>query len=518
MYTDPALGTVDRVLDLARARALRERARFAPFIDAGRAAALNLGLPIVGAGGIRHVLGDSAPAGTPAELADYDTVALLCGPGRARESAAAIATAVFRVDPGGLGRYTVAIDKPGAAAVVRVDGRVLFSVTATEGPLPRPAAGGAAPPGILLVEVLGALCDPARAADWPALVDVERRLRQLFLAESPFAEPTSGGRGRRGARRLAPPHSERRDASHRNASHREGKHHEGKHHNAPGIALANAVMLLASRPGVAVTGAAAAVAGLVALGVASGAPAIAADRPQLVAADAADIAAALVAAAARLGIVAIVGDAAPTHPRAPGLRRFTVYAARDAGMRGAPLADVFDAPRRELTPIWRLSGAKTEPQFVSIYNVMRLRLIDAWTVDALAARGFLSSAAARARGRAIITAVIALGAALDADQQVDQQADPDPSAAIFPQTPDDFVGVVDPAPINPVGRPGGRPRERPSSRPGIWSMYPGASAGKVEPDKQGEPDEQGKPDKQIEQGKPDKQIEQGEQSEQGEPI
>jgi hypothetical protein len=393
----------------AEAAALEERQRYSPFLEAAEKYAAEEGLVVCGEAATRLLLGGPVR---------FDSFSLALLGGGAEAHAAALARAFHRLAPDGLGHY--AMMRPGGVGAsggglfaVAVDGRDLVTVEeapalkgvrATDVLLPtrRPAQfarreGPGAPialacvgPELRLLDVYAALCDPARAGEWAALLAAEAGLRALLCRELRPKLRAAGAEG-------AGPESGRA---------------------ALGAFLRAARDTLALGAGRALVGA-----GAVALlgGRAGG------GRLQLVSEHPLEAERARLAAlAAEHGLSALGTIHDPRVPGAPKLRRLTFYVQH--GGRREPAVEVFDAAARELVPFVLLGaaraafgaeggrrsarrrapaarpaapGAGPAPEGLRLGNLfvlLRFRLVDLWTMLLLVRLG----AADRAYGLGVL--------------------------------------------------------------------------------------------------------------------
>jgi hypothetical protein len=406
---------VGLAVEEARAAALRDRARFDPFVRAAEEFAAARGL-VLGGGGATRLLGGEA--GDPLEAYRLDFLS-----DRAPRAARDLADALYAVDPGGLGHYTTLMTKtPDVFFEISVDGRAMFSVAAfpvhrgvrtadlasfvpgdarlARGADGRPLRLLCLGPELQLMGVYAALCNPARAQEASALLATEAALRARLPREGPrSAEGGRGGRARSRERpRGGPAPGERPRGGPAPGGGPRGTRPQGPggEGSRPRGAAAFREALLAefaAGPGRALVGAAGA--------------ALLAGRPpppgrlQLVSVDSLELEAAAVRAlGARLGVEVQTAVNDPKVPTDPRLRRLTAHlvtppSPQRAGGKEAVL-DVFNLAAHELVPfLVAADGLRVGTPFV----LMRLRLVDAWTMLVLRAMGAVPEGFAAAARR-----------------------------------------------------------------------------------------------------------------------
>lgn len=321
----------------ASGSALKDRMRFAKFIEVGERFAAEHGLIVGGAAATRLLCGTGDPAPT-LDSFQYDFFSPTA-PSHAR----ALGDAMWQADPDGLGHYTTVLSKvPGYLLTVMVDSRPLFTVTSlpthrgirmadvvvpSECPaqFARDKAGQplrlqCAGPEIQLISVYAALCNPARASDWDQLLETEEKLRALFGRE--IRKKLAKAVGRAALKMaLAAPLAGRPVAARAYALLRD------KYATGPGRVLVGpaAIALLAGTP----------VPGEERLQVAS-AGSLEAEAAEIIA---------LMKAAGLEGGWRIDDPKIPTDPR---LRRLTVHLA--VGDRREPILDVYNSAEFDLVP------------------------------------------------------------------------------------------------------------------------------------------------------------------------
>lgn len=174
-----------------------DRERYRPFFEAAERLAVRDALIVCGPAAVQ-MLTSSGPAEVSIDDYHYDFYS-----SRGFMMARELADVVYDADPDGLGHYTTLVTNiPHQNWKIIVDGRPLFSVTA----LPPKARGGSAGPRrparfeknitipvvrpeLALLDLYRALCDPARLAEAPGLLEAEAALRAEFCARYPDPGP-----------------------------------------------------------------------------------------------------------------------------------------------------------------------------------------------------------------------------------------------------------------------------------------------------------------------------------------
>ena len=371
----------------------RDRKRFAPFLAAAEQYISRQGL-IVG-GDVARLMLEGRPPGVEGHV--YEIYS-------ARPSADAhrLSEIFYDLDPGGMGYFVSATSAGGGSRqefTVNVDERPLVRVCNPPDPRrplarvvntePRPALYAQAPtklnclpPEVLLAGVYASLTNPARAGDWPKLLESEESLRRQLPAE--FARRGGGEpHGRKDADRQDP-----QDAK----------------------ALVSALLRdYASGAGRVVVGGHALGAAESRLQVVSEF-AFAAEKEKI----------RRIAAAEGLNVQTTEDD--PGFVAEPRLRRLTVYLVTPGARRRAVL-DVYNAAQYELVPsvlcgalcgALEYTGGRAAPKAKgpaspkraakhrvgTPFVLMRFLLVDVWVLALLREKQLLAPAAyARARGR-----------------------------------------------------------------------------------------------------------------------
>lgn len=418
-----------------------DRARYAPFYEAGERYVHDHGLVVGGPIATKLLLGE--PLGHDDTTYDVYSVS-------ARRDAWALADAFHALAPEGLGRYAKATTKRADAEfIVTVDGRDLFRVHALAvhrgariadiiAPTPRPAAFaraakgrrkgkplalGCMGPEIQLLAVYACLADPSRAGEWPSAIGAEVHLRAMF---------DKGIRRKIGAIVGGRPPPARRPAQLIEALLREYVPRVG--HVVVG---SYAVAALRGAEG-----------GRADRSRGRGAgwqkPSRGARprRLQVVAtAPLKEEEEKIRQVAARLGFEVQSTTNAARIPSDPDLRRLTMYVVRP-GERRVSFIDVYDAGARELVPFASGGGGHLPPDaYVGTpYVVLRFLLADIWTILLLNRMGAASADFANRVLGEMLGEVEAVAAALVRLKAAGE------FAAIFPTRDDDYVGRhVDPA-------------------------------------------------------------------------
>ena len=385
---------VGLAIEAATGVALADRARYEPFMAAAEREVAARRLYIGGDAATAHLLG------RPLAMDQYELVVHSPSAGA---DARALATAMYQVDPAGLGRYTyMQTGTPGAEYTVFVDERPLVRVLGLAVhrgrvadvvvPVPRPAFFARAPDGrpvpqlclgpeIQLLQVYTALACPGRAGEWPALLEVEDRLREVFLAGFEAAALAAHGG--------APPKD-----------------------RGPAARL-RAALAADYIPG----------AGRVQVGTA--------ERLQVVAAaglEAEEAAVRKVAGGLGLAVQTTLND-----PKVVGdgrLRRLTFYL--HTGPRREAVLDVYNAGGHEVVPYVRGPGGGARGTF---FVRLRFALVDVWTVQLLHRMGLVSADYTRAALRRLVAEARAVGAEYVAARAAGDYP------AIFPEDAGDAGGA-----------------------------------------------------------------------------
>jgi hypothetical protein len=367
MYSrlDVATAAIKAAADMV----LGDRERYRPFLEEGERFASARGLVVSGAAAARLLLA-AAPGRDDYHYSFY---------GGSRADAHRLADALYRLAPDGLAHYTTVLSEPGGPQKIIVDGRVLFEIeglptrrgrslagalATVEAPARFARAGPAAPPAlrcaapeVVLLGVYAALCCPAAASQWGALLGAESALRALYLrggaagggAAGGAAETTGGGGGGGAAAHYRP--------------------------DAAGQALARALADRYARgPGRVVVGRAA-------VALLLGGQAAVGPLHVVAAGGLADEARAAAALAREQGVELDWHEEALHVPGTPELRRLTVY--RERGPAREKVLVVYDAGARELVPFVARADTRVGAPFV----LLRFALVELWAVRVRALHG-----------------------------------------------------------------------------------------------------------------------------------
>lgn len=370
----------------------RDRAKYAPFVDATLQFAAENGLVVGGAAAREATLreaGDTEASGstgsgsttTPIELYSVSVV----------RHARALTDKLWRVDPDVYGRYTTLITKvPGQHLIVSVDERAIAELRAAPrfrgegldlGVAAAPSLPSRLQPILQLCQLWEVLASPLQAGEWVAALEAEQALRAR--------DAVIGGRRGRGDG-----NGNREDRAGRDSSTRDS----GRLRAGLMRALADEVLV-----------------GPVAAALMRG-DAATGGRLQYVAEDDLGAVAERIAGAAkRAGTEVTWTIADPLYPFEPRLRKLTVW--RDAGgRRGAPLVDVFNAAAFEAVPFvpaaaFPAAGVPESTRVGTVWAALRFRGVDWWTLECLARAGVIDAGSARREAAAILSDMADFGRA-----------------------------------------------------------------------------------------------------------
>jgi hypothetical protein len=396
MYT--LIDAVGNAEEEARGAALEDRMRYAKFMQCAERFAVDNGLIASGPHATRLLLGsEKEPLPVALDSFQYEFYS-----GRAVPHARALGDALYAADPQGLGHYTTVKTKiEDYRFVVEVDGRDLVTITALPVyrgvrtadvlvPLRRPAQFAVGPngpplalpcagPDIQLLAVYSALCNPAEAGKWGALLGTEADLRRLFgpaMRTKIDRLPASGGA-------------------------------EDEPPNEPGKRLRQALFThYVPGPGRVLIGplAVALLTGAREPGRAGGD----ASRPQVVSVGSVEADTREIAALGERVKVEVQWDV--HDPKIPGdmrMRRLTVYAVV-AGRR-EPVMNVYNSAEHELIPFLRVknkhvSHDKKDAHYKigTPFVLLRFRLVDMWIIQVLLRMGKLQQPYAKSMLRSML--------------------------------------------------------------------------------------------------------------------
>lgn len=398
---------------LALATVLKDRERYRAFLVAAETYAAEHNLIAGGEYGIRLLLGsdaggDAAGGKTTEDLSILREFYSSQAPTQAR----AIGTAMYAVDPDGLGHYTSIVTRIGGYHLVAtVDGRDLVSVydlpvhrgVATADlvlAVKRPAMLAGAPTQLLcmraeiqLLGVYAALCNPSAAGRWPDLLEIEPKLRDMFLQDMGI----TGGAGDivDGGGRSRP--------------------HEPSH---PATLWSDIRDKFATGPGRVLVGPEA-------IRIGSGGRAGTGARLQVVAVSpVADEAEEVAALAKAHGISVTWGINTPRIPSDSRMERLTVYVVHPHNRGREPILDIYNCGSYEAVPYRLVKLSKNGPDIKigTPFLIMRFRLVDLWTIRILEKMNVIKSEYARAITRETVADFVAAAAgaaAASADSAAD---------------------------------------------------------------------------------------------------
>jgi len=405
---------------LALATVLKDRQRYRAFLVAAETYAAEHNLIAGGEYGIRLLLGgdaaDSSSADAAGSIATEDLSILReFYSSQAPTQARAIGTAMYAVDPDGLGHYTSIVTRIGGYHLVAtVDGRDLVSVydlpvhrgVATADlvlAVKRPAMLAVDAAGtpiqllcmraeIQLLGVYAALCNPSAGGRWPDLLEIEPKLRYMFLQDMGVTDSVTGGAS---PRPYEPSH--------------------------PATLWSDIRDKFATGPGRVLVGPEA-----IRIGGGSGGRASSSGRLQVVAVSpVADEAEEVATLAKSHGISVTWGINTPRIPSDSRMERLTVYIVHPHNRGREPILDIYNCGSYEAVPyrLAKLSKNGPDIKIGTPFLIMRFRLVDLWTIRILEKMNVIKSEYARTITRETVADFVAAAVAVSAAAAASSAAD-----------------------------------------------------------------------------------------------